>query len=143
MTCVVDVLGRFKRVKGIRVLCLISAIRFAHAFNLCPSCRAAHRHPTRQGGQGDNGYIDIPAWATETTLVANQSVAFLEAVVRGKQKFSLTVSFNKPHPPYLVARPYWDRLAGAGGGHVAMQRIKQQLERHPPWPLDGRYPHGE
>ena len=82
-------------------------------------------------------------------LVANQSVSFLKAVaaakkgkVKKKQKFSLTVSFNKPHPPYLVARPYWDRLAGARG-HPAMQRIKQRLGRHPPWPLDGSYPHGQ
>ena len=101
-----------------------------------------------QGGQGDNGFIDIPAWATETMLVANQSVAFLEAVAKDKdgalsrQKFSLTVSFNKPHPPYLVARPYWDRLEG-GQGLAAMQRIKESLGKHPPWPLEGRYPHGE
>ena len=144
----VDDLDR-SQVVGTRVLFLILAIRFVHAFDACTFKHVGNPHNTLQGGQGDNGFIDIPAWATETMFVANQSVSFLEAVTRAnsrtdrKQKFSLTVSFNKPHPPYLVARPYWDQLAGTRGGHTSMIRIKQRLESHPPWPLDGRYPHGK
>lgn len=139
--------GRSKRATATPALYLISAIQFV-LMCLLRTYAAYQQQTAPQGGQGDNGFIDIPMWATETMLVANQSVSFLEAVAKdtdgtaSRQKFSLTVSFNKPHPPYLVARPYWERLAG-GHGLATMRHIQESLERHAPWPLDGRYPHGE
>eukprot|EP00750_Incisomonas_marina_P021213 INCI4210.1.p1 GENE.INCI4210.1~~INCI4210.1.p1 ORF type:complete len:727 (+),score=108.73 INCI4210.1:382-2562(+) len=63
------------------------------------------------GGKGVNGFVALPPWATESRLIANQTIAALRRIKReNRLPFAVTASFNKPHPPYIVSKYYLDQV---------------------------------